>query len=167
LKRGITPSVKLEEVIYGHLNELNGKYKMRATEMTFAAGAYLGLHHHVGPGIRSVLAGELAFTEGGQTTIFKAGDCFFETGNLAHTVQNRTAEPLNIFRDPSKGLGWPDDYCAQVVMSANGASRPSRTHAGMSVSKGAIALALGRVCRKVWLLALQAASDECQLPDSR
>jgi len=94
--RGITPSVKLEEAIYGHLNELNGKYKMRATEVTFAPGAFLGVHHHVGPGIRYVLKGELAFTEGGQTTVYKAGDYFFETGNLAHTAENKTGEPLTV-----------------------------------------------------------------------
>jgi len=94
--RGITPSLKLEEVIYGHLNELNGKYKMRATEVTFASGAYLGIHHHIGPGIRYVLKGELAFTEGGQTTIYRAGDYFFETGNLAHTAENKTTEPLTV-----------------------------------------------------------------------
>jgi hypothetical protein len=45
--RGITPSIKLEETVYGHMDmaEVNGKYKMRATEVTFAPGAYLGVHH--------------------------------------------------------------------------------------------------------------------------
>jgi hypothetical protein len=49
--RGITSTVKLEEIIFGHLVELNGKYKLRATEVTFAPDAYLGVHHHVGPGM--------------------------------------------------------------------------------------------------------------------
>ena len=49
--RGITTVIKLEEVTFGHLTELNGKFKLRATELTFAPGAYLGAHHHVGPGI--------------------------------------------------------------------------------------------------------------------
>jgi hypothetical protein len=53
--RGITSVVKLEEVIFGHLAELNGKFKLRATELTFAPEAYLGVHHHIGPGIRYVL----------------------------------------------------------------------------------------------------------------
>ena len=48
--RGIASAVKLEEVVFGHLTELNGKYKMRATEVTFAPGGYLGVYHHVGPG---------------------------------------------------------------------------------------------------------------------
>ncbi|MGA7020283.1 MAG: hypothetical protein WBZ25_25315, partial [Pseudolabrys sp.] len=37
--RGITSVIKLEEVTFGHLTELNGKFKMRATEFTFAPGA--------------------------------------------------------------------------------------------------------------------------------
>jgi quercetin dioxygenase-like cupin family protein len=75
---------------------INGKFKLRATEVTFAPGAYLGVHHHVGPGIRYVLSGEVAFTEGGETTMYKAGDYFFETGNLAHTAENRTNLPLRV-----------------------------------------------------------------------
>ena len=94
--RGITPSIKLEEVVYSHMEELNGKFKMRATEVTFAPGAYLGVHHHVGPGVRYVLSGELTFTEGGQATIYKAGEYYFETGNLAHTAENKTDQPLRI-----------------------------------------------------------------------
>ena len=95
-RRGITSAVKLEEVIFGHLSELNGKYKMRATEVTFAPGGYLGVHHHVGPGIRYILSGELTFTEGGRATVYRAGEYFFETGNLAHTAENETNEPLRI-----------------------------------------------------------------------
>ena len=94
--RGITSEIKLDEVVFGHLAEINGKFKMRATEVTFAPDGYLGVHHHVGPGIRYVLSGEVTFTEGGQSTVYKAGDYFFETGNLAHTAQNQTAQPLRI-----------------------------------------------------------------------
>src|SRR6516164_5490046 len=94
--RGITAEIKLEEVTFGHLTELNGKFKMRATEFTFAPGAYLGVHHHVGPGIRYILSGELTFTEGGRATTYKAGDYYFETGNLAHTADNKTDQPLRI-----------------------------------------------------------------------
>lgn len=94
--RGITAAIKLEETIFGHLTELNGKYKLRATEVTFAPGGFLGVHHHVGPGIRYVLSGEVTFTEGGRATTYRAGDYFFETGNLAHTAENRSSEPLRI-----------------------------------------------------------------------
>jgi quercetin dioxygenase-like cupin family protein len=94
--RGIAAAIKLEEVVYGHMTEINGKFKMRATEVTFAPGGFLGIHHHVGPGIRYVISGEVAFTEGGQTTIYKAGEYFFETGNLAHTAENKATAPLRI-----------------------------------------------------------------------
>ena len=94
--RGITSEVKIEEVTFGHLTELNGKFKLRATELTFAPDGYVGVHHHVGPGIRYVLSGELTFAEGGQETVYKAGDYFFETGNLAHTAQNKTNLPARV-----------------------------------------------------------------------
>jgi quercetin dioxygenase-like cupin family protein len=94
--RGTTSEVKLEEVIFGHLTELNGKFKLRATELTFAPDGYVGVHHHVGPGIRYILSGEITFAEGGQETVYKAGDYFFETGNLAHTAQNKTNLPARV-----------------------------------------------------------------------
>jgi len=94
--RGITSVIKLEEVTFGHLTELNGKFKMRATEFTFGPGAYLGVHHHIGPGIRYILSGELTFNEGGLVTVYKAGDYYFETGNIAHTAENKTDQPLRI-----------------------------------------------------------------------
>jgi quercetin dioxygenase-like cupin family protein len=93
---GITSTVKVDEVIFGHLAELNGKFKVRATEATFAPGAYLGVHHHVGPGIRYVVSGTLTFTEGSKVTVYRAGDYFFESGNVAHTAQNKTKSPLRI-----------------------------------------------------------------------
>jgi hypothetical protein len=37
--RGITSVIKLDEVLFGHLNELNGKFKIRATEFTLEPGA--------------------------------------------------------------------------------------------------------------------------------
>ena len=56
--RGVTSEVKIEDVIFGHLTELNGKFKLRATELTFAPDGYIGVHHHIGPGIRYVISGE-------------------------------------------------------------------------------------------------------------
>src|SRR5262247_984998 len=82
--RGITSVIKIDEVIFGHLIELNGKFKLRATELTFAPDGYVGVHHHVGPGIRYVISGELRFAEGGQETVYKAGEYFFEQGT-SHT----------------------------------------------------------------------------------
>ena len=94
--RGVTSEVKIEEVTFGHLSELNGKFKLRATELTFAPGAFIGAHHHIGPGIRYIISGELTFIEGGQSTVYKAGEYYYETGNLAHTAENKTNLPLRI-----------------------------------------------------------------------
>jgi quercetin dioxygenase-like cupin family protein len=94
--RGITSEVKIEEVTFGHLTELNGKFKLRATELTFAPDAYVGPHHHIGPGIRYVISGEATFAEGGQETVYQAGEYFFETGNVVHTAHNKTNVPLRV-----------------------------------------------------------------------
>ena len=94
--RGVTSEVKIEEVTFGHLSELNDKFKMRATEYTFAPGAFIGGHHHVGPGIRYIVSGELTFIEGGVATVYKTGDYYYETGNIAHTAENRTSLPLRV-----------------------------------------------------------------------
>jgi quercetin dioxygenase-like cupin family protein len=94
--RGVTSVVKIEEVTFGHLSELNGKFKLRATELTFAPGALIGGHHHVGPGIRYIISGELTFVEGGQSTIYKAGEYYYESGNLAHSAENKANLPLRV-----------------------------------------------------------------------
>ena len=93
---GITPLLKLEEIVSGHLTDLNGKFKLRVTEFTLAPGASLGAHHHAGPGIRLVLSGELTFTQAGKAIVYKAGDYFFESGNVVHTAGNQTKAPARV-----------------------------------------------------------------------
>jgi len=95
-RHGVSGKLKLEEVISGHLAELNGKYKLQATEVTFEPGGMVGVHHHAGPGFRYVLSGQLDFVQGGKSTIYKAGDYFFESGNIAHTAHNRTKSPTRV-----------------------------------------------------------------------
>jgi quercetin dioxygenase-like cupin family protein len=104
--RGIAAAIKLDEVVFSHLAELNGKFKLRATEVTFAPDAYLGVHHHAGPGIRYVLSGELTFAQAGQATIYRAGDYFFESGNIAHTAQNKTNLPLRVLFVEILPIDW-------------------------------------------------------------
>ena len=74
--RGVTSEVKIEEVTFGHLTELNDRFKMRATEFELAPGAFIGAHHHAGPGIRYILSGEITITEGGIVTVYKAGEYY-------------------------------------------------------------------------------------------
>ena len=94
--QGVSSKMKLEETVYGHLEELNGKYKFRASEVTIAPGGKLGPHHHAGPGVRYIAAGELTFVEGGKATIYKTGDFFYESGNIVHTAENKAKAPVRI-----------------------------------------------------------------------
>jgi len=94
--QGVSSTVKLEETVYGHLEELNGKYKFRASEVTIAPGGKLGPHHHAGPGMRYVAAGELTFIEGGKAVVYKTGDFFYESGDIVHTAENKAKAPLRI-----------------------------------------------------------------------
>jgi len=93
---GITPAVRLEAIISGHLSELNGKFKLRVTELSFAPGARLGAHHHAGPGVRLVLSGELTFVQAGKKIAYRTGDYFYESGNVVHTAQNTGTAPLRV-----------------------------------------------------------------------
>jgi len=78
--RGITSEVKIDEVIFGHLTELNGKFKLRATELTFAPDGYVGVHHHIGPGIRYVISGELTFAEGARRRSIRLASTILRPG---------------------------------------------------------------------------------------
>jgi hypothetical protein len=40
---------KIEAPLEGFLKEINGKYKLRITELTLAPGGYVGEHNHEGP----------------------------------------------------------------------------------------------------------------------
>ena len=93
-KDGQHSTVKLEQLVAGHLQEINGMYKLRVAEVTYDPGGYIGPHHHAGPGIRCVTAGELTYVQPDKTTIYRAGDCFFESGDISHTAQNRGDMPV-------------------------------------------------------------------------
>jgi quercetin dioxygenase-like cupin family protein len=91
---GQHPSIKLDQLIAGHLAELDGKYRLRVTEVTYDPAGYIGPHHHVGPGIRCITAGELSYEQPDKTSVYRAGDCFFESGDVTHTAHNLTNKPV-------------------------------------------------------------------------
>jgi quercetin dioxygenase-like cupin family protein len=93
-KRGQESTTKLEHVVAGPLADLNGRYKLRATEVTYRPGGFIGEHHHAGPGIRCIEAGELTYVEEGKTTVYKPGECFFESGDMTHTARNDGERPV-------------------------------------------------------------------------
>jgi quercetin dioxygenase-like cupin family protein len=91
--KGLAPKIKFEHVIAGYLTELNGKYKLRVTELTLEPGGHVGEHNHVGPGIRLMTLGEMAYVLPDKTLTYRAGDFFFESGDVNHTVYNKTDKP--------------------------------------------------------------------------
>jgi quercetin dioxygenase-like cupin family protein len=92
--RGVTAKILYEAPIDGgHLSELKGKYKMRITEITIAPGGHVGDHNHLGPGIRQMTVGAMEYILPDKTMIYRAGDFFFETGDVSHRVNNKTSEP--------------------------------------------------------------------------
>jgi quercetin dioxygenase-like cupin family protein len=92
--QGVTAKILYEAPIDGgHLPELKGKYKMRITEITIAPGGHVGDHNHLGPGIRQMTVGAMEYILPDKIMIYRAGDFFFETGDVSHRVNNKTSEP--------------------------------------------------------------------------
>lgn len=104
--KGQHPRIELEQMVAGYLSELNGRFKLRVSEVTYDPGGYIGNHHHVGPGIRCVTAGELTYVRPDETTIFRAGDCFFESGDVSHTANNATDRPVVLFNFEILPADW-------------------------------------------------------------
>ena len=92
--KGLTAKIKFESVLDGYLTELNGKYKLRVTELVLEPGGYVGEHHHAGPGIRQVTSGTMTYVLPDKTVIYGPGDFFFESGNVNHTAQNKIDAPM-------------------------------------------------------------------------
>jgi quercetin dioxygenase-like cupin family protein len=92
--RGLVARILFEAPIAGFLTDLNGRYKLRVTELTLAPGGHVGEHNHVGPGIRQVTAGHMTYVLPDRTVVYGPGDFFFESGDVNHTVFNRTEAPM-------------------------------------------------------------------------
>jgi quercetin dioxygenase-like cupin family protein len=105
-KKNSDSKIKLEQLISGHLSELNGKYKMRVTETTYAAGGYIRKHQHSGPGIRYILSGELVYVQSDTQKVYRAGDCFFEPGDITHNAYNKRQEPVVILNIDILSADW-------------------------------------------------------------
>jgi quercetin dioxygenase-like cupin family protein len=92
--KGLTARIKFESVLSGYLTELNGKYKLRVTELVLEPGGYVGEHHHAGPGIRQVTSGHMTYVLPDKTVVYGPGDFFFESGDVNHTAYNKTDAPM-------------------------------------------------------------------------
>ena len=91
--KGLAAKIKFEHALEGYLTDLNDKYKLRVTELTLEPGGHVGEHNHAGPGIRLMTLGEMTYVLPNHTMIYKAGDFFFESGDVNHTVYNKTDKP--------------------------------------------------------------------------
>ena len=92
--KGLVAKIKFEAPIAGFLTDLNGKYKLRVTELTLDPGGYVGEHNHLGPGIRQVTSGKMTYVLPDRTVVYGPGDFFFESGDINHTVFNKTDAPM-------------------------------------------------------------------------
>ncbi len=92
--KGPVAKIKFEAPLAGFLTDLNGKYKLRVTELTLDPGGYVGEHNHLGPGIRQVTSGQMTYVLPDKTVVYGPGDFFFEFGDINHTVFNKTDAPM-------------------------------------------------------------------------
>jgi quercetin dioxygenase-like cupin family protein len=92
--KGLVAKIKFEAPLAGFLTDLNGKYKLRVTELTLAPGGHVGEHNHVGPGIRQVMSGYMTYVLPDKTVVYGPGEFFFESGDINHTVFNKTDAPM-------------------------------------------------------------------------
>lgn len=92
--KGLVARIRFEAPLSGFLADVNGRYKLRVTELTLAPGGHVGEHNHVGPGIRQVTEGLMTYVLPDRTVVYGPGDFFFESGDVNHTVHNRTDAPM-------------------------------------------------------------------------
>jgi len=92
--KGLLAKIRFEAPLEGFLKEINGKYKLRVTELTLSPGGYVGEHNHEGPGIRQVTSGYMTYVLPDKTIVYGPGEFFFESGDVDHTVFNKTDAPM-------------------------------------------------------------------------
>jgi len=105
-RKGTASTVKLEQAMSGYLTALNGKYKLVATETTFEPGGNIADHHHVGPGIRFVVSGELTLVGEGKTRTYKTGEYFYESGDVTTAASNKGNSPVRIINFEILPADW-------------------------------------------------------------
>jgi quercetin dioxygenase-like cupin family protein len=75
--QGLVAKIKFEAPLGGFLTEINGKYKLRITELTLAPGGHVGEHNHVGPGIRQVTSGYMTYVAAERDDCLRTGRFLF------------------------------------------------------------------------------------------
>jgi quercetin dioxygenase-like cupin family protein len=95
---GVKPALKMQTALEGFFTPLNAKLDLRASEVEFEPGGAVKDHYHFGPGIRRVLAGELTliYQETKKEQVVRAGDYFYESGDVNIWAVNRGTEPAKL-----------------------------------------------------------------------
>jgi quercetin dioxygenase-like cupin family protein len=96
--KGQTSKINFEQVLSGYLTDVNGKYKLRASEVRVEPEGYVGDHQHRGPGIRLITAGEQTVVANGKSTVYKAGDYYLEAGDVTTAAYNKGKVPLTLLQ---------------------------------------------------------------------
>jgi quercetin dioxygenase-like cupin family protein len=117
--KGFHGKTRAQIVDFGHLPELNGKYQLRVTEVTIDPDGYMRPHHHLGPGVRCILTGELTYVFRGQTTLYKPGDCFTETGDEAHEARNAGKIPVVLHNSELLPASLPGGKTSLIPLPAD------------------------------------------------
>ena len=118
--KGFHAKVKAELADLGHLSELNGKYRIRVTEVTMEPGGYMHAHHHLGPGLRCMLSGEMKYEIDGKATIYKPGDCFTETGAMTHESSNAGSVPVVLLNFELLPVAMPEGKGSVIPVPESG-----------------------------------------------
>ena len=117
--KGFHGKTRAQIVEFGHLSELNGKYQLRVTEVTIDPDGYMKPHHHLGPGVRCILSGELTYLFRGQTTLYKAGECFTETGDESHEARNAGKTPVVLHNSEVLPATLPEGKTSLIPLPAD------------------------------------------------
>ena len=114
-RSGMHAELKLEQLITGNLTDLNGKYKLRVAAVTYEPGGFVGNHHHAGPGLRCVTAGDLTYVQEGRKNVYGPGDCFYESGDVDHHARNNGDEPVQLFNFQILPSDWTGSSAITVT----------------------------------------------------
>lgn len=117
--KGFHSRVRARMTELGHLRELSGKYQLRVTEITIDPDGYMKPHHHLGPGVRCIVSGELTYVFRGATTIYRAGDCFTETGDESHEARNAGAAPVVLHNSELLPASLPENKTSLIPLPAD------------------------------------------------
>jgi len=95
---GVKPTLKMQTPVEGFFTPLNGKLDLRATELEIEPGGSIKDHYHFGPGIRRMLSGELTliYMETKKEQVVRAGEYFYEPGDVNINGVNRSKEPAKL-----------------------------------------------------------------------